>query len=77
MRLIKFFRDGFSGESIDASNLIELKKALIDRGAKTFQLCQLSPFDDWHYKGNSEEISQLSEDHVKDLIEGKWSLAYW
>ena len=74
--LIKSFGHGFFTDPVDFSTLSELKKALRDRGAKTFQLSRMSYQDNWEYKGDSEAITKLSEDHVKDLVEGEWDLSY-
>jgi hypothetical protein len=75
--LIKSFGHGFSSDPVDFSTLSELKKALRDRGAKTFQLSRMSYQDSWEYKGDSEAIAKLSAAHVKDLIQGEWDLSYW
>jgi hypothetical protein len=74
--LITFHGGGFSSEPIDIGNLSELKKAMKDRGARTFQLCQIDYFGDWCRKGKNEPIAQLSEHHLNDLVEGKWDLSY-
>jgi len=75
--LIKSFGRGFSSDPVEFRTLSELKKALKDRGANTFQLSRMSYQDNWEYKGNSEAIAKLSEEHVKDLSEGEWDLSCW